>query len=635
MSRLSLFDHNLNTGEANYGADSFPLGDGGTPWANLWKARASGSQLTAANCTIDATGWNFTPPTETYPLKYIAVSDPNTSGTYDPVEIEVDFLWDDVKCHKFNICGFYKHSNASQWGGRIQVSAGVATVHTYRLFTDNSFLAGAGTTVTKPSAGANMRAIVRADIDQNADIVITSNLYNMDVSTTVAIGTIANTYAATETQTNIQQGVSMGDATNESLTSPTIKRVAIFAITTPTFDLVAGGATVYMEQYGRRTIAGSFSNFSGVPTLSVSGVPAGIAVSFTQPSIATGPGGIRLISNNNLAPGTYSLTCTATYSASSETVNASVSLIVVDYTTGRPNNTVPVVLTGTSSVDNASIAFANALPLLLPGRTITITDNNFPTESLIDDWQLIPPAGGSAYLHAAINAALQNRGIVVGGDSWLNDYSTHTIAEILTATDVWWGEIVANSIPMVHICHQRVANTSAKQTSTIVSVTDNGTSVDIALQAGHGASAVSAYDYLMITKADATKHMRKILSKPTADVMRTDPWTVLPTAGQTYQIKDGDKPLFSETLRARLKNRADPNDAAYLSGPNRARIYDLTDTYDWPLACLDAINNDELHASTAGNLVYGQYLANIAAWLFVLWVIRNGYYRDSVLTRRR
>jgi hypothetical protein len=319
MPVIPLFDHDLNTSSPDIGADSFPLGDGASPWPVQVIARTGSAgiyALTSAMCTIDADSWNFAPTTGTFPLNFAALIGANSAGTYDPVEMKVYFKWDDTKAHLFNGCIHVMDSAGNQWGVQIRVVGGQASLNHFRHFTNNNFqLQGSAQNFTKPAAGTNCVLKVRGGINAAVDLVVEGWIYNQDTDPTLSspLGTLtANTYGGTFSFATFHQGLSMGNASSATLTSPDITRVEINGLTAQV-TLQSGGGTVNIHSVsGQRYIPVYPDTFPGSPvTIDVqSGLPSGCTVNNTLSNLSpnTDDPGVIVLDCVNVTPGTYGLT---------------------------------------------------------------------------------------------------------------------------------------------------------------------------------------------------------------------------------------------------------------------------------------------------------------------------------------
>lgn len=636
MPVVPLFDHLLNTSEPDIGADAFPLGDGGTPWAVQVVARTGGGgayALTAAMCTLDATDWDFAPTTGTFPCNFVAKIAANNAGTYDPCEILIYFAWDDTLVHLLNGIVYTDDAAGNQWGAQIRVVAGQASLRAYRVFTNNSFLGNTSINFTKPSAGANCVLKVRGSIDSAFDLTVQGWVYNIDTDPTMSSPLVAlnglDKYAGTFSFASRPQGVSMGEAASATLTSPAISRIVVNGLTA-TLALQSGGGTVNIHSIsGQRWIPVYPDTFPGSPvTIDVqSGLPSGAVVNTGLSNLApnTDDPGWIVIDCTNVTPGTYGLTLRAQQGGETGTVPC--SLVVADVLS-RTADTKRAVQHGSSSMDSAYGNIETAANAIYePGWAYTQYLNAFATLCVSFDWLLVPD-GGTAQAHAGLQLGLINKAhYFSGGAAYYNCYDSGdeagSMAEVLAVYDALWGQYVKNGIHVIFVAHQEPANAVNIASGNLVAFTAGATTDNLELEPGD-AALCEQYDGIYVTSTDGNSlQFAEIQSVSGSSVitekfLRTDD---LPAAGRAYWVGDKLKHLWFANLRTELGKRGTSTEAEFISDATtgarvwfvtRDQLYGGQELHDrWRMYSA----TDRFHVQSAGNAGYGAVIAYAIAWV--------------------
>lgn len=640
MPVAPLFDHLLNTGEPDIGADAFPLGDGGSGWPIQIVARtgsAGAFALTASDCAIDGDSWNFSPPTGTFPLNYAAKIAANSAGTYDPCEILVYFVWDDTKCHLFNAIINMDDTNGNQWGAQIRLVAGAASLRAYRHFTNNSFQQGAITGFTKPSGGTNCVLRVRGWIDAAADLSVMAWVYNVDADPTLQspIGQLSapTTYAGTFTWTGRAQGVSMGDNANATLTSPDITRIVVNGLTS-TLTLQSGGGTVNIHSVsGQRYIPVYPESFPGSPvTLDIyqgtpGTLPSGITVDEDASTLTPDDGepGCIVLNAQNVTPDTYSLTIRGQNGGESGTVALS---LVASNVLDRTADTKRVVDHGSSSMESArGFMEDEAEAIYEPDWAYTQYQNSHAATGVAFDFLLVPD-GGAALAHAGLQLALANKAhYIAGGAAYYNSFNGSDLSgsrdAVIAAYDDLWGQYVKNGVHVIFIAHQETANGTNICSGNLVAFTAGADSDTLELESGD-AALCEAGDGIYVTATDTNSlQFAEILSVNgdtviTEKFLRTDD---LPDAGRAYWVGDKGKHQWFQEIRAELGKRGTEGEAEFIEDEDTgARVWFLTrdqipggyELHDiWRMYC----NTDRFHVAAAGNPDYGAIVAKGVAYV--------------------
>lgn len=641
MPVVPLFDHLLNTSEPDIGADAFPLGDGGTPWAVQVVARTGSAgiyALTALMCTLDGTKWTFAPTVGVFPCNFAAKIAANNAGTYDPCEILIYFVWDDTKTHLLNGIVYMDDAAGNQWGAQIRIVAGQASIRAYRVFTNNSFLGNTAVNFTKPANGTNCVLKVRGSIDSAFDLLVFGWVYNIDTDPTMAspIGQLTNNgtdkYAGTFSFASRPQGISIGDGASATLTSPDITRVVVNGLTAQ-LSLQSGGGTVNIHSTsGQRYIPVYPDTFPGSPVaIDVqSGLPSGCTVNTGLSNLApnTDDPGWIVLDCVSVTPGTYGLTLRAQQGG--ETGTVACSLVVADVL-ARTAATKRVVAHGSSSMatgypnveDEANVIYETA-----PNQWVyTQYLDAFATLSVSFDWLLVPD-GGTAQAHAGLQLGLINKAhYLAGGAGYYNAYNSGdeagSKAAVIAAYDALWGQYVKNGIHVVFIAHQEPANAAEVCSGSLVNFTAGASTDTLELESGE-AALCEAGDGIYITSTDTNSlQFAEIQSVSGSSVitekfLRTDD---LPAAGRAYYVGDKLKHLWMKDLRTQLGKRGTEGEAEFIEDATTgARVWFLTrdqiaggqELHDrWRMYSA----TDRFHVQAAGNPGYGAVVARGIAWV--------------------
>lgn len=637
MSVTTIFDHDLNSGSSGIGADAYPLGDGTPAWNPAMNARASVGVLTAAMCTLSATDWSFTPPTAAFPVNYCTVTPANTSATYPRLEHLVYFVWDTTKCHKFNQVPWMRDGNGNQFGTSIRVSGANLTLMSYRNFTNNSWLQlTSSSSVAHPTNGDSCLLRTISYIDAANDIVWTTELYNLTTSPGTPIKSVSQTVNGTESWSNYQQGVSMGDNTNEALTSPLITRMVINGLTSQV-SLQSGGSTVNVHSVsGQRYIPVYPDTFPGSPVAldiyqgSPGTLPTGVSVNNGLSNLTpnTDEPGWIVLDCASVTPNTYGLTVRGQNGGQTGTV--AVSLVAGDVLS-RTADTKRGVQHGSSSMASAYANVeteANIIYETAPNAwAYTQYLDAFATLCVVNDWLLVPD-GGEAKANSGLNLGISNKAhYLAGGAAYYNCFDSGdlpgSMADVLAAYDDLWGQYVKNGIHVIFVAHQSPANNTNICSGSLVAFTPGATTDTLELESGD-AALCEAGDGIYITSTDTNSlQFASILSVSgdsviTEKFLRTDD---LPDAGRAYWVGDKAKYQWFEDMRTELGKRGTEGEAEFIEDATtgarvwfvtRDQLYGGYELHDW-WRMYGA--TDRFHVQAAGNPGYGGVIARAIAWV--------------------